>query len=824
MANQQHTMVNTTFPVFLPEMPELHLPKPEFNAYVQSLSRTKTAGDRTAEDSHAPVASIPIREKVASDDQKPSATADLSVAETGDASKEPSKFMDALLADKKAVPSCDERDGKMLTENTDVAYRTSGDALVDLFFELEDVVSGNRLRDVLEKAWDGDADATLKIIWNARSIHLGKSSRNTFYRAVGWLAEHHPVTLLANLPWLVRPIIQKKAPKPKGEDAEGKTKAEGAEAVKSEAADSDFEMIDEKELDEEESDEKELEGQPKLKKLKLDEDAALTEFDVKYGVAHGYWKDLLNILALAANDELKADSSPRSVLNVERPSEKKKYKRDWTEGRKKAQITERHERVVKKLKEPFYKALHLTVARLFAEQLKIDLARLESGNKVEFKRITLAAKWAPSHKGMHDQHTCIVSTVAELMYPFETVCPEIDASDRALYLKHARQAYQLKTLSPLRKALEIVEHSITAKTFDEIKYERIPSLAMTQYTPLFAKKDFARFDGYIDRVAQGKSKISGATLLPSTLVKAVSGGATSAAKGTNALVEQKLRDMQAKSLDGQWNALVQRIKDSGTLSSSIAVCDVSGSMSGPRFPDGTTPMDSSIGLSLLLAEVTKPPFGGAFITFSAEPQVMRAGGPDDKRSLKQKVAYIQTSDWGMNTDFVAVFERLLLPMAVEAKLKQEDMVKQVFVFSDMQFDSAQHNHWGKGVSRDWSTSYERIQKKFAAAGYLMPKLIFWNLAGGRAGYDSDDDGGDDAAPKPVTASEEGTALVSGYSQGQLKMFLDNGQFDDAEDEVVTEEGEDDSVTVKKQKPKDDPLATVRKAISHEAYRMLRVVD
>jgi len=33
---------------------------------------------------------------------------------------------------------------------------------------------------------------------------------------------------------------------------------------------------------------------------------------------------------------------------------------------------------------------------------------------------------------------------------------------------------------------------------------------------------------------------------------------------------------------------------------------------------------------------------------------------------------------------------------------------------------------------------------------------------------------DDTAPKPVQAHEENTALVSGYSQGQLKMFLDNG--------------------------------------------------
>lgn len=805
-------MINTTFPVLLPDMPELRMSKQDFEAYIRRLSDSPAAGGTTK-------TSLPIRAK--SDDatttkaEKAATTYKSDASEDERSEKPGSRFMDGLLSDKKTVPSLDDRDGKMLTENADVAYRTSGEALVDLFSELEDVISGNRLRDVLETSWTADSDATLKIIWNARSIHLGKSSRNTFYRAIGWLAESHPATLLTNLPWLVRPLIQKKTPKQQEKKHGGEeVQAEDAEMIEAKDADSDFELIDEKE---------ELEGQPESKKLKLDEDAELTKFDVKYGVAHGYWKDLLNILALAANDELKADGSPRSVLNVEKPKEKVN-KRDWTEGKKKAQVAERHERALEKLEnDSFYKALHLSVARLFAEQLKNDIARLESGKKAEIKHITLAAKWAPSHKGMHDQHTCIVSTIAELLYPFHIVCADtdVDPADRALYLKHARQAYQLKTLSPLRKVLQIVERPITASNFEEIEYERVPSLAMRQYTPLFAKKDFERFDTYIERVAQGKSRISGATLLPSTLIKDVSdGGYSRPAKGkaTAALVEQKLRAIQSKSLDGQWNTLVQRIKDSGTLESSIAVCDVSGSMSSPRFPDGTCPMDSSVGLSLLVAEVTKPPFGGAFITFSNNPQVLRCGGPDDSRSLKQKVDYIRGSDWGYSTDFVAVFERLILPMAQENKLKQEDMVKQIFVFSDMQFNSANHGQ------AEWSTSYERIQKKFEEAGYRMPKLIFWNLAGGRAGYGGSHGVGDETAPKPVTAAEEGTSLVSGYSQGQMKMFLDNGQFEDPEDEIVTEEQDGDEVVVEKKKAKQDPLATVRKAISHEAYRMLKVVD
>jgi hypothetical protein len=241
-------------------------------------------------------------------------------------------------------------------------------------------------------------------------------------------------------------------------------------------------------------------------------------------------------------------------------------------------------------------------------------------------------------------------------------------------------------------------------------------------------------------------------------------------------------------------------------------------------------MDSAIGLSLLLAEIVEPPFGGCFITFSGSPHIQMVGGPNDTRTFKEKIQYMEGSDWGMNTDFVAVFEKLILPLAIKHQLKQEDMVKQVFVFSDMEFDAA-----GNDAPR-WSTSYERIKAKFEEAGYEMPKLIFWNLAYGR-GYSYSGWGDDEERPKPVQADEPGTALVSGYSQAQMKMFLDGGNFDElevedeVEDEVVKLEGEDDDegadefvdVRIAK-KQKMDPLLVVKKAISHPAYQMLKVVD
>ncbi|EMT60789.1 hypothetical protein FOC4_g10012069 [Fusarium odoratissimum] len=699
-------------------------------------------------------------------------------------------FMEGLISYGNQEPSRN-LENMMFTENGDLAYRSSQDALVDLFQELEEVVSGPHLKDLLTRAWQENPLATLRIIFNARSIHLGKSSRTVFYRCAGWLAQNHPLTLVANLCWLSRPVINKKAEKKEDDD---------------------------------------------LVLVEEENDDDSTKFDVKNGVAHGYWKDLLNILAIAANDKLTVVDDPKEVLNIEnpgiirgksinKPRHQQNRKVDPKELRRETREN-RHETAQVLFKtDPVYRALHLTIARLFAEQLKKDIQALRGDDKAK-RSISLCGKWAPSPDHFHDRHTFIVSTIAEIMYPRASIYHPIlsPRDDHEKYLRFAREQYR-KDTSALRKQLEIVERDISVKKYENIKYDRVPSLAMNQYSKLFIENDAERFGKYLDKVAEGKANISGATLLPSTLIQKVRMGGSSDRSGANKLLDQKVAEIEAKVLDGQWNTLVKRIKDSGTMDSCIAVCDVSGSMNSPVFKDKTTPIDSAIGLSLLLAEVAKPPFAGTFITFSENPRVEEV---DLSKTLREKYWAMHRSEWGMSTNFVSVFEDLILPMALQNKLKQEDMIKRVFVFSDMQFndasssDSRYYQGWASERPSSWSTSFERIKAKFEKAGYELPELVFWNLAGGRAGYTGS--GGDPTAPKPVKADEDGTCLVSGYSQGLLKVFLEGGGFEEEDEEVVVEKDEKGNVTQKTKKVKMTPLKIVQKAISHKAYEMLKVVD
>ncbi|KAI2478682.1 DUF2828 domain containing protein [Pyrenophora tritici-repentis] len=705
-----HTVLNSSFPVLLPEDATLHIPEDDFQAWLNQQLR------QSPEE--------PKKETVIIDD-------DGSATVSGDEPKAP--FI-AGMEDYAHHRSLEElaENNLTLTENADVTNISAKNNFVNLFYDLGDGTTGEKLKALLQDAWAEDPLLTLKIVFNARSIHLGKSNRIATYKAFGWLAENHPLTLLANLKWLVRPVIEKK----RG-PAENEKKTVGVE---------DFDIIDAGEV------EKKKVGVEEYDIIGAEDVDPAKAHDVRYGMSHGYWKDLLNLVVFAANDQLKFDGDPSSLLTQKRDeSYEAKRKRNWDPKSAKAarqqKKQEQNERVQNKMKnDAFYRALHITVARLFAEQLKTDKALLDSGKKSDLKKLSLAAKWTPTFGEFHDKHTFILSSIAEILYPEPALyCP--DAANRELYLRHVREAYRKQYASPLRKALGVVERDITAETFENIKYDRVPSLAMDRYSGLFVKKDFERFTEYIKKVSSGEAKISGATLLPSTLVsKAIKCGLANLKGSGKPNFAQVKAATEAQIIgdviDGQWNTLVNRVRESGTLQSSIAVCDVSGSMNGPTFKDGSCPMDSAIGLSLLISEVTAPPFGGGFITFSESPSyVSMAKAP---KGLVEQVGYMENADWGMNTDFVAVFEDIILPMAINNKLKQEEMVKQIFVFSDMQFDQA-------GTPDRWTTSYDRIKKKYAEAGYEMPRLIFWNLAA-------------DSTDKPTTMDDVDTALVSGYSQ------------------------------------------------------------
>ncbi|KAF7789173.1 hypothetical protein EIP86_000110 [Pleurotus ostreatoroseus] len=695
------------------------------------------------------------------------------------------------------------------TTNGSPAFASTLSPTLDAFEFLGPASEPRSIAGYLDKAWNEDPSLTLRIIWNIRSIHEGKSDKLLFYRAYGWLYKNHPRTAIENLHLLVDPVCSVK---------------KGADPT----------------------------------------------------VSHGYWKDLLNIVALAVGDELRPVLPKRHFLDKPRPQSPywkhgciqrpmRTQKTDVEVANKAQQEKSRRSRIaanesyhsllVAKLADKTFRALYIAVARLFAEKLKQDLGILqqletcapgkEHGDLL--RQLSLAGKWAPTPGASHDRSTNLSTAIALLALGDLTTIAKpklstgLDRTDIHSADAHiVRSFYQRWILRPLRQTVKCPEPLMTANCWGDIAYTRVPSVSMKQNMPLFFKHDPQRFEEYLIDVESGKKKISGATLLPHEVVaQAVKLHNDLECEVTNPhslrAVRARVAEMYIRTLDQQWKALVDRLRQCGALENSIAICDVSGSMGslwGHMDKRAVDPIYPAVALSLVLAQVAKPPFANAFITFSASPQFVQL---DPSKSLSETVLSMIGADWGNNTNLNAVFLDLLLPLAIKNKLKQEDMIKRLFIFSDMQFDASQPskaNDWAApaqtnwdatswddtapGASWDdeasaqqqsttWETNHDVIEKAFKTAGYEMPEIVYWNLAGGHS-------------TTPVTQDKKGVALMSGFSPSMLKAFLGE-EDEDPEWDMV--DGDEDA---KKKQEELTPFEMMKKVLSRKSYEGLVVTD
>ncbi|CAD6336034.1 unnamed protein product [Miscanthus lutarioriparius] len=393
-------------------------------------------------------------------------------------------------------------------------------------------------------------------------------------------------------------------------------------------------------------------------------------------------------------------------------------------------------------RDPKYRLLHDCTADLFAKLLAEDMQKLADG---KLSDISLAAKWCPSLDSCYDRSTLLCEAIARRLFPKGSAPDLPDDLEDAYYAYRVRERLH-KALVPLRRALKLPEIFISAKAWGDVVYKCVASVAMKNYKDLFVKRDKERFESYLADVKSGKAKIAAGALLPHEILASIDSEGVA---------------------DLQWERMVTDLRALGKLNNCIAVCDVSGSMDG-------LPMDVCVSLGLLVSELSSEPWHHRVITFSSRPQLHQI--PDG--TLMEKTNFIRRMNWNMNTDFQAVFDKLL-HIAVAGKLTPEQMVKRVFVFSDMDFDQAS--------SRPWETDYEAITRKFTEAGYgaVVPEVVFWNLR--------------DSDSVPVTALQKGVALVSGFSKNMVKLFLDG-------DGIVT------------------PRDIMDKAISGPEYQKLVVFD
>lgn len=334
---------------------------------------------------------------------------------------------------------------------------------------------------------------------------------------------------------------------------------------------------------------------------------------------------------------------------------------------------------------------------LLEEQFREDLAALEDGGD-----ISLLGKWLPSVNASNQETVVMAKMIAK----------SFGLSDRD---------YR-KALTGLRARIRIIENNLREKdyTFD---YSKQPSKAMFKYRKAFLRNDGERYAAFMDRVDRGEAKLHTGTLMPYELVERA----------------YDCSEEERRSLDVTWRML----EDFTTDENALVAADGSGSMYW-----GSKPMPAAVAQSLAIyfAEHNKGKFHNHFLTFSMTPQLVEIKGED----FVEKVRYCRTFDECANTNLEAVFD-LILQAAAENHVPRAEMPAKLYIISDMEFDHC--------VKNSSMTNFENAKASYAAAGYILPDLVFWNV-------DSRHE------QQPVKENDRGVALVSGNSPRIFSMVMD----------------------------------------------------
>lgn len=348
------------------------------------------------------------------------------------------------------------------------------------------------------------------------------------------------------------------------------------------------------------------------------------------------------------------------------------------------------------------------VINFIGEQLEKDLVHHVKG---ELTSISLLAKWMPSENASSKD----TKTYAKILLNTG---------------KFGAASSYRKALTLLRKDLEIVENKLRVKEYSEIDYSKLPSYAALKYRKAFSRNDAERYCQYIQdtkagKVVNGKKvKINTATLYPYDLVKKYSNG-------------YYISGPIDETVEAQWRALPAYVPEIN----GIVVNDTSGSMTG-------LPMQVSLSLAVYIAEHNKSEVWKNYvIPFSSQAHFMQVKG----ETLLDKIKSVHTGDCS-NTNLQSVFD-LILDRAKASNVPDSDMPKTLLIISDMEFNPVMNNF----------TNHEVIKKKYAKAGYTLPKMVWWNV-------DSRNN------QTPITVNDKGNILLSGCSPAVMKVAL-GGDYD-----------------------------------------------
>lgn len=270
----------------------------------------------------------------------------------------------------------------------------------------------------------------------------------------------------------------------------------------------------------------------------------------------------------------------------------------------------------------------------------------------------------------------------------------------------------------------VVETKMCAKQWDLIDFSKLPSVASARYQTAFHKNASEAYTKYKEALVKGEAKVNASALFPHDVIRSLKADS----HGVNDTVVQ-----------AQWDALPDFTEGRRIL----AMVDTSGSMETTA-SGSISCLDVAVSLGLYLANKNQGAFHNIFLQFSSRAEIVRLTGESLRGHVRQFTPIVE------NTDVIKGFERIL-DVAVKGNVPVDEMPEYLMILSDMEFDYC---------AKYDDSVMEAIKRRFYAAGYELPKIVFWNLSVQHT-----------EGNVPVKFNETGVCLVSGFSPAILRSIL-----------------------------------------------------
>lgn len=326
------------------------------------------------------------------------------------------------------------------------------------------------------------------------------------------------------------------------------------------------------------------------------------------------------------------------------------------------------------------------VVSIVSNQLKQDIEDMNKG-----KSISLLAKWMPSLGASSSD------TIMKAKYWTKK-------------LKMSPKKYR-KTLVKLRKYIDIVETKMAKNEWNEIEFDKLPSKAGLKYRKAFERHCGERYAEFMDNK---ETTVNANTLYPYEIVE----------KAIKLLdygwrrseLDRNKNKTEINAINKYWKN--QKDYFNGKSCNLLPVVDTSASMRG-------TPLNVAISIGLYCAERNKNVFEGHYVSFSSQARLIECEGID----FVDKVKRIYDANLCENTNIESVFD-LLLRIAVNNHMSQDEIPQNIVIISDMEFDAGTGRYswrYNRDSKQETETLMESIAKEWNRNGYEMPHLIYWNV-------------------------------------------------------------------------------------------------